>query len=221
MKKLIVCLLTVMLLTSSVFGMVASALQGQDLGPDSSFQLMYAKLQLEMAEQAKAQAMDRMEKISRIQEDQRAVSAFLNEARLLRTEANNLGESTEMPADMADYMSENSLYYDKTGGDLLLTSDEWDQAINSLENHLNDLGMQTQREMIYVQDYMGQYNSYLSGSNMQINTANQSLTSLARGQSMYGASEAGLAIAALVIGLVLGCALTLGAQRMHRKPDKA
>ena len=36
--------------------------------------------------------------------------------------------------------------------------------------------------MDYVQDYMGQYNSYLQGANTQIANSNQTLTNLARGQ---------------------------------------
>ena len=40
----------------------------------------------------------------------------------------------------------------------------------------------TQQEMVYVQDYMGQYNSYLQGANTQIANSNQTLTNLARGQ---------------------------------------
>ena len=81
--------------------------------------------------------------------------------------------------------------------------------------------METQRQMVYVQDYMGQYNSYTQGPNTQIPNSNQTLTSLARGQSMYGDSEAGLAVAGLVVGLVLGCVITLAAQKLRAKKEKA
>ena len=47
---------------------------------------------------------------------------------------------------------------------------------------LEELGTNTQQEMVYVQDYMGQYNSYLQGANTQIANSNQTLTNLARGQ---------------------------------------
>ena len=52
----------------------------------------------------------------------------------------------------------------------------------TLEGRLEELGTNTQQEMVYVQDYMGQYNSYLQGANTQITNANQTLTNLARGQ---------------------------------------
>ena len=51
-----------------------------------------------------------------------------------------------------------------------------------LESRLEELGTNTQQEMVYIQDYMGQYNSYLQGANTQIANSNQTLTSLARGQ---------------------------------------
>ena len=35
--------------------------------------------------------------------------------------------------------------------------------------------------MVYLQDFIGQYNSYLQGSNTQIANANQTLTNIARG----------------------------------------
>ena len=50
------------------------------------------------------------------------------------------------------------------------------------ESRLEELGTNTQQEMVYVQDYMGQYNSYLQGANTQIANSNQTLTNLARGQ---------------------------------------
>ena len=58
-----------------------SSITATDLGPSSSLQLMFAKLQLELSETAKSQAMERMESISDQQEEQKLVSALLNEAR--------------------------------------------------------------------------------------------------------------------------------------------
>lgn len=87
-----------------------------------------------------------------------------------------------MPQEMKDYMDANGLAYDKTGNDLANNSEEWDVAITALESRLEELGTNTQQEMVYIQDYMGQYNSYLQGANTQISNSNQTLTSLARGQ---------------------------------------
>ena len=85
-------------------------------------------------------------------------------------------------APLVDYMDAHGLAYDKSNGDHLQLADEWDVAITSLESRLEELGTNTQQEMVYIQDYMGQYNSYLQGANTQIANSNQTLTSLARGQ---------------------------------------
>ena len=181
------------------------------LGPTSSLQLMFAKLQLELAETAKSQAMDKMDAISKAQDEQKLVSKLLNEARQAKADAKNgnssditttyytydkdgkvTGSYTEtapkgkdynpMSNEMVKYMDEHGLAYDKTGDDHMHTEEEWDVAITALEGRLEELGTNTQQEMGYIQDYMGQYNSYLQGANTQISNSNQTLTSLARGQ---------------------------------------
>ena len=195
-----------------------------ELGPTTSLQLMFAKLQLELAGTAKTQAMDKMDAISQAQDEQKLVSGLLNEARQAQADAKagvgNDQEKTQtyelpkkdangnvmydaqgnvvyetvtetvpkgnnatfMSQEMVDYMDANGLAYDKTANNHSHSADEWDVAITSLESRLEELGTNTQQEMVYIQDYMGQYNSYLQGANTQISNSNQTLTSLARGQ---------------------------------------
>ena len=196
------------------------------LGPSGSLQLMFAKLQLELAETAKTQAMDRMDAIAESQDEQKLVSQLLNEARQAKADAKSgVGDDKEktqefkvpkkdsngnvmvddkgniiyesktfkdsvpkgnkatfMSQDMVDYMELHGLAYDKTSNNYSHSADEWDVAIASLEARLEELGTDTQQQMVYIQDYMGQYNSYLQGANTQISNSNQTLTSLARGQ---------------------------------------
>ncbi len=160
----------------------ASSVSLGELGPTTSLQLMFARLQLELAETAKTQAMDKMDAISKAQEEQKFVSQLLNEARQSKADAKSGDKCTRMSQEMVDYMDAHGLAYDKTGNDYLHTSDEWDVAITALEGRLEELGTNTQQEMVYIQDYMGQYNSYLQGANTQIANSNQTLTNLARGQ---------------------------------------
>ena len=178
--------------------------------PDTSMQLVYAKLQLEMAELNKQQAMEKMNHIAVLQAEQRTVSAYLNTAEQYRNEAADTDADIAMPADMAEYLN----YADKSP---LLDEAGWNGAIASLENRLNQLSMEVQLEMIYVQNMLGQYQSYLSGTNTMPVSGSQTVSGLARGQSMYGDSDAGIAVTCLVVGLVLGCAITLAAQRFRRE----
>ena len=162
------------------------------LGPSVSLQLMFAKLQFELSQTAKTQAMDRMDAIAKSQEEQKLVSQFLNEARQLQADAKNESdtnkaasgerESTMMPVEMENYFKKHNLAYEDSGVSRRQNAEEWKLAITSLEARLEELGTDTQQQMVYIQDYMGQYNSYLQGANTQISNSNQTLTSLARGQ---------------------------------------
>ena len=60
------------------------------------------------------------------------------------------------------------------------TADNMVVIIESLQAKLDTIGTDTQQQMIYVQDFMGQYNSYLTGSNSVIQQANTTLAELAK-----------------------------------------
>ena len=87
-----------------------------------------------------------------------------------------------MPDDIVSFMNKNNLAYDKTGNDNLHNGDEWDVAIQSLQSYQENIGTDIQTLMVYVQDFMGQYNSYTQGANSAIQSGMQTLTSVARGQ---------------------------------------
>ena len=107
---------------------------------------------------------------------------MLQRCRELQNQADRSGECTNMPADVQAYMDKNGLAYDKTGNDNIHNKDEWDVAIQSLQAHQETIGTDTQTEMVYVQGFMGQYNSYTQGANSAIQSAMQTLTAVSRGQ---------------------------------------
>ena len=184
---------------------------GDNLVPTGNLQLMFAQLQQEQAEIIKQQAMQLMEKIDALQAEQRQVSGYLSQARSLQSEAETSDSATAMPGEIQEYMLKNGLAYDTTGGDLDMTYEEWDVAISSLESRMEMLGLQTQQMMVNVQEFIGAYNA-----NQQVN-GNQIISSLSRGQSMYGDSSAGLMITTLIVGMVLGCLITVAAEKMMKK----
>ena len=150
---------------------------------------MFAKLQLELAEAAKTSAMEKMNDIQNSQEERKRVSQLLNECRQKQSDARGgTGDcpwdkkASMMSEDCQKYMDQHGLAYDTPGNDRANNEEEWKVAITALEGRLDELGSDTQQQMVYVQDYMGQYNSYLQGANTQISNGNQTLQSLARGQ---------------------------------------
>lgn len=183
---------------------------GDNLVPTGNLQVMFAQLQQEQAEIIKQQAMQQMKETAALQAEQRQVSGYLDQARSLQSEAEASDSATAMPGEMQEYMLKNGLAYDTTGGDLDMTYEEWDVAISSLESRMEMLGVQTQQLMVYLQDFIGAYNASQGG-------ANQTISSLSRGQSMYGDSSAGLMITTLIVGMVLGCLITVAAEKMMKK----
>ncbi len=168
-----------------------SSISSGDLGVygTTSLQFMFAKLQIELAEAAKQSAMDKMNQITQSQEERKLVSKYLNECRQKQSDAKGgTGDcpwdknASMMSEECKKYMDKYGLAYDKTGNDRANNEEEWKVAITALEGRLDELGSDTQQQMVYVQDYMGQYNSYLQGANTQISNGNQTLQSLARGQ---------------------------------------
>lgn len=165
--------------TTSSLSTLKSVTEAIDLGPTGSLQFQFAKLQLALAEMSKSGAMDYIAQIQKSQNEQKKISDMLQEARQLQTNAKD-GKATKMPSDMQTYMDENRIAYDKTGEDNEHNKDEWNVAIQSLQAELDKVGSNTQQLMVFVQDYMGQYNSYLTGANSVIQQANQTLTELAK-----------------------------------------
>ncbi len=238
-----------------------SIMERSDFNSAGSVQLMFAKLQLSLSEQAKTNATDKMNEIQKAQDEQKQIAALLQEARQLQADAKSSGKDTAMPASMQAYataeglaftdngaalrtnlekaltecenlqadalagrgncpwdrhasmmpqstanlLSENGIRYDIYGHDLANNPREWNVAIISLKSFLSEeipnkqsaedwdvmiaslqakqeeVGTNTQQLMVYVQDFMGQYNSYLQGANSSIQESNQTLGSIARG----------------------------------------
>ena len=204
--KAILAMLLVLLVPCQAVWAVES-----DLVPTGNLQLMFAQLQQEQAEIIKQQAMQQMKETEALQAEQRQVSGYLNQARSLQSEAETSDSATAMPGEIQEYMLKNGLAYDTTGDDLDMTYEEWDVAISSLESRMEMLGVQTQQLMVNVQEFIGAYNA-----NQQVN-GNQIISSLSRGQSMYGDSSAGLMITTLIVGMVLGCLITVAAEKMMKK----
>ena len=153
-----------------------------DLGPTGSVQFMFAKLQMAQAQLCKTQAEDYMNQIEDIQTEQKAVADMISRARSLQSEAKNGDKCTEMPADMVQFFKDRGLSYDTKGNDNSHDSDQWDYNIKSLTNYQEQVGSKTQTLMVYLQDFIGQYNSYTQGASSAVSQANNTLTNVARGQ---------------------------------------
>ena len=169
-----------------------------DLGPTQSIQFLFAKLQMAQSQICKAQAEDYMKQIENIQNEQKAVAEMIEEARKLQqdgksgkgkgTKSVSMDKTTSgegccaMTKDLVDFMNERGLFYPNDDGDCILGQEEWDICLKSLTNYQEQIGNNTQTLMIYLQDFIGQYNSYQEGAMSAISSATQTLRSIAKGQ---------------------------------------
>ncbi|GAB1409646.1 hypothetical protein MASR1M90_08000 [Desulfovibrionales bacterium] len=168
-----------------------------DLGPGGGIQLMFAKLQMAQSQLCKTQANDYMKQIQDIQEEQKKCADMIAMARDLQNKGkdgqgvglksiNNVTTQGKdcypMPKELVDFMDARNLSYPNADKDYILGKDEWEYTLKSLTNYQEQVGTKTQTLMVYLQDFIGQYNSFLQGANTAISNANQVLTSIARGQ---------------------------------------
>ena len=153
-----------------------------DLGPTQSIQFLFAKLQMAQSQICKAQAETYMSMIEDIQAEQKLTAQMIEDARELQNEAKTNNKATAMPQTMIDFFNDRGLSFDLTGGYTTHNADEWDYNIKTLTNYQEQIGNNTQTLMIYLQDFIGQYNSYQEGAMSAISSATQTLRSIARGQ---------------------------------------
>ena len=178
-----------------------NGLTGSMVGDSTNVQMLFYKLQLELAQQAKESAQETIEQIQQQNEKQRLCSQFINEART--TVSNLSGDKTvAVPEDMLDFLQENSLYVpaDPSAANI----ESWRAIVSALEYHQESIGASVQQNMVYIQDFIGQYNSYSQASQSVLAGAG----SLSGSATMLGSGGAGLAVTALIAGLVLGALVT-------------
>ncbi len=161
---------------------LSEVLNDINLGPTDSIQFMFAKLQLAQSQICKNSAETYMKQIEDIQQEQSEVAEMISQARKLQNEAKTNDKCTEMPQQMADWMTARGLSYDTTGDDLAHSYDEWTYNIESLTNYQESISNKTQTLMVYLQDFISQYNSYLQGASSAVNNASQVLTAVATGR---------------------------------------
>lgn len=183
-------------------------------GEAQSIQMLFAQLQMQLSQSIKEQATDRINAINAAQEQSAQVSEYINTARQLYSSTGTSGVQP-VPADMLQFLQTNALYTPSSAS----APDErdWQAIIQSLETFQEHIGSSVQQQMVFVQDFMGQYNQYSSQASALLNSG--SLQDLSGSATMLGAGGAGVTVTALVVGLAVGALAT--ALVLRRKKSKA
>jgi hypothetical protein len=133
---------------------------------------------MELAKSNKEKAMTYMESIETVQKKTKACADFISEARSCKVTADGSAKSCVLPASMVQFFKANKLSRAHENTDNKYNGDQWKYNIESLTNYMNSLGTDTQQKMVYVQDFMGQYNSYLTGASSAIQKSSETLSAL-------------------------------------------
>ena len=152
------------------------------LGTANSIQFAYARLQLAQSQICQNSAKSYMDQSVQIQELQAQIADMVSQARKLQNEAEASGKCTEMPKEMIEFFEQHGLTWNEKGNDYRHDKDQWTENIKSLTNYQETVGNKTQTLMVYLQNFIGQYNSYLEGANAAVSAGIQTLTAVARGQ---------------------------------------
>ena len=163
--------------TSSVFSTFSAS---------GSPQLALAMLQMELAKTNKDQALSGIKEIEGEQAKKKEIADVLNQAREYKASPDRYtkdagGKPYTDPA-FNKKVEAMGLTVPNTPKDTDKNKAEWDKLIAQLQTKMDTVGANIQTQMVQLQDFMGQYNSYMQGANSAIATSNQVLTSLAKGQ---------------------------------------
>lgn len=185
-----------------------------------SLNMMFAKLQLAMSETTKNHAIDYMKRIETLQDSQKILSLLCNDLSQIYNTFGNTS-TIALPSDMKITLVEQHVC--PNNYPLLMKAEVSKEDLQCLlqmtQMKLEETGENTQNLMVYLQDYVGQYNSYIETSHQQIAQANQTLASISRGQTMFGEGNS-LLFTSILLGAGAGVVGTLLTQKAMKKRKK-
>ncbi|MBO5659090.1 MAG: hypothetical protein J6S08_06660 [Duodenibacillus sp.] len=165
---------------------IREILADMDLGPADSIQFAFAKLQLAQSMICKNNAEAFLKQIEDTQAEQTKTAEMISRARALQNACQSEDgdcpwskKASMMPADMVAFFKERNLAFDTHGADGAHNFDEWTFNIQSLTNYQESVNNSTQTKMVYLQDMISQYNSYLQGAMSAIQKATTVLERIA------------------------------------------
>ena len=163
--------------TQSVFGTFSAA---------GSPQLALAMLQMNLAKTNKESALGGIKEIENEQAKKKEIADILNQAREYKASeyryTKDAGGQPYTDPEFNKKVEAMGLSVPNTPKDTDKNKAEWDKLIAQLQTTMDTVGANIQTQMVQLQDFMGQYNSYMQGANSAISQSNQVLSGLARGQ---------------------------------------
>ena len=158
MKKILIAVCTLCMLlinTTAAFG------SGRQITPPSGSQNANSIFeQIRQQNNQMTQGLAKyQEKLNQLNQESNLTGKYIQQAESLHAQAANSKKPTPMPPSMKAFMDEKNLSYGRPGVNGLMDEKQWNIALNSLQTHLEHIGMNIQTVMMQMQDFMGSYNS--------------------------------------------------------------
>ena len=139
-----------------------------------SIQFRFALYQLNYANQCRQNAVNYMGQIEQVQDQAEEAAEMITKAR--DAEAKGSG----VPTEVVSYMNTNKL--GMKGSASSCSSDEWSYNLASLTQYQESISSKTQTLMVYLQDFISQYNSYLQGANAAVQESASTMRAILTGR---------------------------------------
>ena len=151
-----------------------------------------------------AQAQQRVEQIQQDQQEHTRAAEILVQLRQLQS----AGGTAALPEDVAAFLDQRQLAYGTAA------APDYTLAIRNLEDYQENLSSSVQDQMVYIQDFIGQYNQYTFQGSGQQSTG---LAGLSRGSLFSEGGGVGIAALCAAGGLAVGMVLMWAIQRARAK----
>ena len=139
-----------------------------------SIQFRFALYQLNYANQCRQNAVNYMGQIEQIQDQAEEAAEMITKARDAEAKCSGV------PAEVVSYMNTNKL--GMKGSASSCSSDEWSYNLASLTQYQESISSKTQTLMVYLQDFISQYNSYLQGANAAVQESASTMRAILTGR---------------------------------------
>lgn len=200
---------------------LAGTMSGMDLSIGAGYntgstQMMFARLQLEMASQVKGQTADAMKKLEAQQEVMRQLGMLRNK---LNDFMMSMPEKQRIP--LPDNLKKELIQSGICRADMPMLQQNADKEtvrnlLSMIDAKMEELSIDVQKQMVAIQEWMGSYNSYVQDANNAVMSSYQELQSPSRGGTMLD-GDAGMLFTGFLTGGLSGIMGVLLAQRAGRK----
>lgn len=183
-----------------------------------NIQLIFAQLQQQLAQENKEAAVNKIEEVQKQQSQQTLCTDVLNQLRQLQAEARSSGKPVELSQELKNNLvsleicTSTTTYITKSE----VTEEDLQNLISLTEAKMDSLSSSTQVQMVYLQDYMKQYNSYTSSSSSITEELKEMLNQYATRGTMLGGNT-GMLFTSLLVGVAIGAVAVLLIQKKKIK----